>query len=306
MASELAKENASAFPPKRKIQLATLAMAMVALCWGTSFAIIKDISSNIPPFTLMALRFGLSTLILGAVFGHRLRRVSLRQTGRSSIIGLALTLAFTALTLGIRYTTASKQSFLVGACVIFVPFLAWIIRGLRPNRNALLGALLATFGIGLLTLDGTFSINKGDLLSILCSLAFAGHMVAIEKLGREVDPIASTLIQFMVGTLGFLLMMGFFESYRFHLSLKEWIAILYLSLFTTVLAFAVQNIAQRHLSATRTSLILTLEPAFGGVFAVIYLGEQLSLKIYLGCLVILAGIITEQTRWRILPWKFNQ
>ncbi len=287
----------------RKVLFASLALGLVALCWGTSFAVIKDIIETIPPFTLMSLRFGLSTLLLGALFGPRLRRLSARQLGKSLVIGLFLTAAFVALILGIRHTTASNQSFLVGACVIFVPFLAWIVSGQRPGGYAVAGALVATAGIAILTLDRTFTINQGDMLSILCSLAYAGHMVAIERLGKDVDPIASTLVQFAVASLCFIALTGTFESFRFEMTPKLWKAVTYLVVFTTVIAFAIQNLAQRYLSSTRTALILTLETAFGGIFAVLYLHEQLTAKVLLGCLVILAGILTEQTQWRFLRGK---
>jgi len=284
----------------KKVLISALALGLVALFWGTSFAVIKDIIGGIPPFTLMMLRFGFSTILLALLFGGRLRGVTGPQAGKSAIIGLFLAAAFVALILGIRLTTASNQSFLVGACVIFVPFLAWAITRQRPDRFAVLGALLATFGIGLLTLDGSFSMNQGDLLSILCSVSVACHMVAIERLGREVDPIASTLIQFAVTTACFAALTGLFESFHVELTPKLWKALAYLVVVTTVIAFTIQNIAQRHLSSTSTALILTLETAFGGVFAVLYLREHLTLRMLLGCVVIFAGILTEETRWKFL------
>jgi drug/metabolite transporter (DMT)-like permease len=275
---------------------------LVALFWGTSFAVIKDIIDTIPPFTLMLLRFSCSTALLALVFGGRLRRVTRRHFWNSVMIGLFLTLAFIALILGIKCTTASNQSFLVGACVIFVPFLAWALSGRRPDGYAIGGALLATLGIALLTLNSALAMNRGDLLSILCSISVACHMVAIERLGRDGDPIASTIIQFAVASLCFLILMGLFESYRIQLTPKLWKALAYLVIVTTVIAFTVQNIAQQHLSSTSTALILTLETAFGGVFAILYLHEHLTLKMLLGCLVIFAGIVTEETQWRFLRW----
>ena len=284
----------------KKVLIASLALGLVALFWGTSFAVIKDIIDTIPPFTLMMLRFGFATLLLAMLFGHRLRQTTARQFRNSAIIGLFMTLAFIALILGIKETTASNQSFLVGACVIFVPFLAWAISGERPGGCALLGAILATLGIGLLTLNSSFSVNRGDLLSILCSISVACHMVAIERLGQDGDPIASTLIQFAVTTVCFVALTGLFETYHVELTPKLWKVLAYLVIVTTVIAFTIQNLAQKHLSSTSTALILTLETAFGGVFAVLYLHEHLTLKMLLGCLVIFAGILTEETQWRFL------
>lgn len=284
----------------RKTLISAIALGLVALFWGTSFAVIKDIIDTIPPFTLMLLRFGFSTLLLGAAFGGRLRTVTGRHLRNSMFIGLFLAVAFIALILGIRTTTASNQSFLVGACVIFVPFLGWGVSGQRPDRYAIAGAVLATVGIALLTLNASLTMNQGDLLSIVCSLSVACHMVAIERLGREGDPIASTLIQFAVVTACFAVLTGVFESYQITLTPKLWKTLAYLVVVTTVLAFTIQNMAQKHLSSTSTALILTLETAFGGVFAVLYLHEALTLKMILGCLIIFAGILTEETQWRFL------
>lgn len=285
---------------ERSVLLAALALGGVAMLWGTSFAIIKDIIDTMAPFTLMMLRFGFSTLILGVLFGHRLKGMTPRQALHSTIIGSFLALAFVALILGIRHTTASNQSFLVGACVIFVPFLGWASGGTRPGGHALAGAALATIGIALLTLSARLTMNTGDQLSLLCSVCVACHMVAIERLGRDMDPVASTLIQMAITTLCFVVLTGCFESYRFAMTPRLWKALAYLVLVTTVLAFTVQNIAQRHLSATSTALILTLETAFGGIFAVLYLHEQPTLKMVAGCTVILLGILTEETRWSFL------
>jgi drug/metabolite transporter (DMT)-like permease len=286
--------------PDRKPVVPAAALALAALLWGTSFAVIKDIIDGIPPFTLMLLRFGGSVAMLGLIFGHRLRGVTRGQLRNSCAIGGFLTAAFILLVLGIQRTTASNQAFLVGACVIFVPFLGWLVSRRRPDHFAVAGAVLATAGIALLTLHGSFAINRGDLLSILCSIAFAAHMVAIERLGKDGDPIASTLIQFAVATLVFALLTGTFESFRPVLSPKVLKVLAYLVVATTVVAFTIQNVVQKYLSATSTALILTLETAFGGVFAMLYLHERPTLKMALGCLVILLGILTEQTRWRFL------
>lgn len=283
-----------------KTLASALALVLVALLWGTSYAVIKDIIDSIPPFTLMLFRFGLSTLLLAAFYGHKLKHVTRQHLRNSVWIGLFLILEYVCQILGIRFTTASNQSFLVGACVIFVPFLAWSLGGKRPDGFAIGGALLATLGIALLTLNGSLSINNGDLLSILASVFVACHMVAIERLGRGGDPIASTIIQFAVTTLAFLVLTGFFESFAFTLTTKHWKTLAYLVVVTTVIAFTLQNVAQKYLSATSTALILALEPAFGGVFAVLYLHERPTLKMAAGCLVILIGIVTEQTHWRFL------
>lgn len=286
---------------EEKLKVVSMAaLALVALSWGTSYAIIKDTLTVVRPFTLMLMRFGFSAVLLGVIFFKRFKGISRKSILKSSLIGFFMFSAFICLVKGIEHTTASKQSFLVGSYVLIVPFISWLITKKRPGIYAVLGAVMATAGIGMLTLDSTFSIGRGDVLSIICSLGFALHMIAIEYLGKDTDPIASTIIQFTVTAVLFGIISFIFEPGHTVMTLGIIKAVAYLVVVTTVIAFTVQNIAQRYISSTSTALILTLESAFGGIFALFYLHESMNIRMVIGCLVIFIGIITEETRWSFL------
>lgn len=284
----------------KKVVLATCALAFVAIFWGTSYAIVKDSLNNIKPFQLMTLRFGLSTIILSLIFFRKLKKISKKDIYQGSIIGIFLFFAFLTLVIGILYTTASKQSFLVGAYIIIIPFLAWAINKRVPNKYEIIGAFIATIGIGLLTLDGSLYINKGDVISIFCSIFFACHMIAIEHFNKDSDPIISTIIQFAVGSILFIILTGIFESYTINLTPKMIKSTAYLVIITTVIPFLVQNIAQKYISSTSTALIFTLESAFGGIFAMSFLNESMTPRMIVGSIVIFLGIVTEETKWGFL------
>lgn len=125
-------------------------------------------------------------------------------------------------------------------------------------------------------------------------------MIAIEYFNKDSDPIVSTIIQFLVTSILFIILTGIFESFTIHLSSKVLKSIAYLTIFTTVIPFVVQNIAQKYISSTSTALILTLESAFGGIFAVILLNESLSFQMLIGCVLIFTGIIIQTTRLAFL------
>ena len=286
---------------KKESVLSIIALILVALTWGTSYAIVKDALNSINPFTLMALRFGLSTIVLSLLFHKRLKKMKKKDVFQGSIIGIFMFLAFFTLVTGISYTTASKQCFIVGAYVLIVPFLAWLINKKKPDRYSIIGTVLATIGIGLLTINGSFNINKGDLISILCSISFACHMIAIEYFSKESDPIISTIIQFAVTAILFIILTGIFESFNFVLTSKLIKSVSYLVIVTTVIAFATQNIAQKYISVTSTALILTLESTFGGVFAVIVLNETMTFQMIVGCIIVLIGILIGESKC-----KFNK
>lgn len=290
----------------KKPVIYSIALAIVALSWGTSYAIIKDALNSIEPFTLMTVRFGLSTILLSIIYYKRLIGIKKQDMIRGSIIGIFLFLSFLTLVTGISYTTASKQSFIIGAYVLIVPLLAWLINKKKPTIYAIFGTIIATVGIGLLTFNPSMNFNIGDIISLFCSIFFACHMVTIEKFSKDSDPIILTIIQFAVTSILFIVLTGAFESYDFTSVSKAYPTIAYLVIVTTVIAFVVQNIAQKHISSTSTALILTLESAFGSVFAVYLLNEIMTPQMIIGCVVIFLGIITQETKWNFLRIKKNQ
>lgn len=285
---------------KKESVLSVIALTVVALWWGTCYAITKDALNNIKPFTLMTLRFGLSTILLSILFIKRIRKIRKKDLYQGSMIGIFMFLSFFTLIIGISYTTASKQSFIVGAYVLIVPFLAWIINKKKLDSYAIVGAILATLGIALLTLNESLYMNKGDFISILCALSFACHMIVIERFSKESDPIVSTIIQFAITSILFSILTGTFESFKFYLTLKIIKSIMYLVVFTTVIPFIIQNIAQKHISSTSTAIILTLQSVFGGIFAIILLNEPMTLQMIIGCIIVFIGIVTQETKWKFI------
>jgi len=290
---------------RQKVVLSSASLALVAFSWGTSYAIIKDTLTSVTPFFLMMLRFGLSTVLLGLVYNKKLLRIKRKDLQRGSVIGIFMFFSFFTLVTGIQYTTASKQSFLVGSYVLIVPFLAWMINRKKPDRYAIAGAALATAGLALLTLGGADRFGRGDLISLFCALSFALHMITIERYSKDSDPILLTIVQFAVTALIFTVLAGIWEGYDFSAISKVRISVAYLVIVATVIAFVVQNVAQRYISSTSTALILTLEAAFGSVFAVLYLKETMTSAMILGCFIVLVGIITQETKWKFLKKKID-
>lgn len=284
-----------------KKRIAAMALVFVALAWGTSYAIIKDSLERIQPFSLMTIRFMGSALLLSLLYAPKLKGLTLETIKRGGLIGLFMFGAFLALIIGIQYTTASKQSFIIGAYVLFVPFLSYILNGTSLDRYSIIGALLAIVGLGMLTLDSVDGLNFGDVVTIFCSICFALHMIYIERYCHREDPIVLTILQFWTTGILFFSLTAFKEGLAFTGALASAKTLAYLVVVATVLAFATQNVAQKYISSIGTSLILTLEAVFGSLFAVWYLHESMSATMALGCVLVFIGIITQQTKWKFLP-----
>lgn len=285
----------------RKVEvIASIVLAVVALVWGTTYAVIKDTLSVVQPFSLMMFRFGFSALILSLMYLKKFKTIKGVDLKRGIIIGIFMFLAFYFLIVSIRFTTASKFSFIVGAYVLIVPFLSWIINKTKLDRYAIVGAILATIGLAFLTMEKGAIFNLWDLVAGCCSFFFAAHMIAIEKYSGDSDPILLTIIQFITTAVLFIILTGVKEGYNFTVLPEIKWTLGYLVIISTIIPFAIQNIVQRYISSTSTALILTLQSAFGSIFAVYYLDERMTKQMIIGCLLIFIAIVFQETKLKFL------
>ncbi|MDY3060013.1 MAG: DMT family transporter [Fusobacterium sp.] len=285
----------------RKVEVvASIILAVVALVWGTTYAVIKDTLSVVQPFSLMMFRFGFSALILSLMYLKKFKTIKSVDLKRGVIIGIFMFLAFYFLIVSIRFTTASKFSFIVGAYVLIVPFLSWVINKTKLDRYAIVGAILATIGLAFLTMERGAVFNLWDLVAGCCSFFFAAHMIAIEKYSGDSDPILLTIIQFITTAVLFIILTGIKEGYDFMVLPEIKLTLGYLVIISTIIPFAIQNIVQRYISSTSTALILTLQSAFGSIFAVYYLDERMTKQMIIGCLLIFIAIVFQETKLKFL------
>ncbi|WP_035294401.1 DMT family transporter [Clostridium sp. KNHs214] len=285
---------------KRKNLIADLSLLLVAMLWGGGFVVIKDALNSVTPFYIMAMRFGLSFLLMCLVFWKRVKRIDKKNIIGGSIIGIFLFLAFAFQTIGLQYTTAGKQAFLTAIYVVEVPFLCWIFIKKKPDNYSIAAAFLAFLGIGMLTMQGSIKINLGDALTLICSVFFAAQIISTGFYAEKLDPIVLTVVQFGVAAILSYISALIFEPKLPYLSTSVMLSVAYLSVFSTLIAFLVQNIAQKYTSSTHAAIILSLESFFGCFFAVIFLGEKLTTKIIIGCVFIFLSIITAETKWDFL------
>ena len=285
----------------RKVEVvASIILAVVALVWGTTYAVIKDTLSVVQPFSLMMFRFVFSALILSLMYLKKFKTIKSVDLKRGVIIGIFMFLAFYFLIVSIRFTTASKFSFIVGAYVLIVPFLSWVINKTKLDRYAIVGAILATIGLAFLTMEKGAIFNLWDLVAGCCSFFFAAHMIAIEKYSGDSDPILLTIIQFITTAVLFIILTGIKEGYDFTVLPEIKWTLGYLVIISTIIPFAIQNIVQRYISSTSTALILTLQSAFGSIFAVYYLDERMTKQMIIGCLLIFIAIVFQETKLKFL------
>ncbi|MGI6253799.1 MAG: DMT family transporter [Aminivibrio sp.] len=278
----------------RKTIIADFSLMLIALFWGLGFVAMKDALESFSPFWLLTLRFFSGTALMALIFIKRLRSLSRDDLKAGSIIGLFLFLGFATQTVGLKYTTPGKQAFLTATYVVIVPFLSWIFRRKSPGLLSFLSSAICLAGMAMLTLQGGQAANLGDLLTLTCALFFACHILAIEHFARDRDPIILAVIQ--IGIVGLL-------SFPMALSFETWTgfgggdglgSIAFTVIFCTVLAFIVQNTAQKFTPSTHTAIIMSMESVFGALAGIYFLGEIFTARMAAGCgLIFFAVLLTE-------------
>jgi drug/metabolite transporter (DMT)-like permease len=263
----------------------------------------KHALGTITPYYMMTFRFAIAFLLMSVVFYKRLKTIRFQDFKAGAIIGVFLFVAFAAQTVGLQYTTAGKQAFLTGTNVVIVPFLYWIVKKNRPDKYNLTAAFLCFCGIGLLTLSESLSVNLGDLLTLVCAFFFACHIVSIGYFAEHHDPIVLTVIQLGISAILSLVASLMLETAPQNVPMDTVLAVLYLGLFSTLLAFLIQNVAQKYTSPTHAAIILSLESVFGSILSTILLKELFTSKMFVGCVIIFIAILTAETKWEFLRAK---
>ncbi len=294
---------------KKNVFLADASLLFVAILWGSGFIVIKNALEIMHPIYILILRFSLASIFLGLIFYKRLLKLKFEDLKAGFIIGLVLFIAFIAQTVGMQYTNVSNSAFITSSNVVMVPFVYWFISKKQPDIYGIIAAVMCFIGVGILSVEGNMKINIGDGLTLICAVFFALHIVFIGIYSKKHDPILLTILQFAFAAI-FSLISGLIMGIEFTpIGGDMAVSVVYLVLAITILAFGIQNIAQKYTTSTHAAIILSLESVFGSLFAVWFLKEDLTIKLILGSIIILLAIVTAETKWNFLTiakqWSSN-
>jgi drug/metabolite transporter (DMT)-like permease len=281
---------------------ADAALAFVAIIWGSTFVVIKEALADVSTLYFLFLRFSLASVCMLLLFVPAFRKMRRRDLmeglGTGAVAGLFLWLGYILQTVGLKYTTAGNSGFLTGLYIVLVPLIGAALLRKRPATREVLGILIATSGMVVMTLPAllaNFSINRGDLLTLACAVAFAFHLVTVGHYSQRKKTEALALGQIACAAI----LSGcslWTEPPRIIWSRTVIIAILLTAILATAVAFALQTWAQRYTTPTRTALIFALEPVVALVTAVAIGGEAVTIYAVTGGALILAGILTVELK----------
>jgi drug/metabolite transporter (DMT)-like permease len=266
----------------------TVALIGVTAVWGSTFVVVKDAVERMPVMDFLAWRFALAAIVMAVV-----RPSSVAVLGRDGrrhgvLLGLALAGGYVAQTYGLQRTPATVSGFITGLFVVFTPLCAGVLLRRRIDAMSWLGVAIATGGLALLSLHG-LSVGRGEAITLLCALSFALHIVGLGEWSKPSDAYGLAVVQ-----LATVAVVSAVAAAPDSLSPppdgKVWGAVLLTALAATAVGFFVQTWAQAHLAPTRAAVVMTMEPVFAGIFGVAFGGDDLTGRVVVGALLVLAAM----------------
>jgi drug/metabolite transporter (DMT)-like permease len=272
---------------------ALLVLVAVTAVWGVTFVQVKDAVALYPLFAFLALRFAIASCTLALPGTTRIRSLGRSGAAAGAAAGALLGAGYALQTAGLERTSVSSTGFVTGMYVVLTPLLGFALYRTRIGRAAALGVLLATIGLALLS--GVHSGSAaGDLLVLAGAAVYSLQIVLMERFAPRYDAIAFTLVEMLAAFAGLLVVALAASELHVPHGWTVWGALVVTGIFASALAFLAQTWAQRRTSATRTALAFSLEPVWAAFFGFTLAGDRLGAVGYLGCVVIMAGILLAE------------
>jgi len=271
---------------------AEAALIFNVIVWGATFVVVKNALLDVSPILFIALRFTLATGALLAVFrGSALPWRSWKTAGAGALAGLFLFAGYGFQTMGLRLTTAPRSAFITGLTSVAVPLLAATVYRVKPQVSEVMGVLIATVGLAVMTLPGVLGpMRLGDLLTVCCAVGFAAHIVTLGHFSERMNYQLLSVSQIAISAILAWAMFSWVETPRLTWRPAVVWAILITGLLATALAFTIMAWAQRYTSPARTALIFMLEPVVAWITSYVTVGEGLSGRAAAGAALILGGV----------------
>ena len=274
--------------------LGDLGILVVALLWGTTNVVIRDALDGITPLWFCGLRFSVAWVTVMIFFGRKAFKLPRKTQLRSTAIGMVFICAYLTGAVGLVYTTAGNQSFIISMSVVLVPISVWVISKKFPGWHVAAAVIMCTAGMAGLMLDGSLTVNVGDMLSFAACVFVTIYILLVQKYVQGTDPYALACWLSFGGMLLALAAAAAFEPFPKSIPLKAWLAIIHTGTVGFALTLVIQTVAQKYTNATHVAILLSTAGVFGSVAGVIFIGEPMTLRIFMASAMLLAGVITVE------------
>lgn len=315
---------------KKKQFIGSAVLLLTAIIWGTAFAFQREGMEYIEPITFTASRMTLAAVAVGVV-SLVLSSVGKRRSGarrsheadlseqliepanknydatkpdergkrRYTIIGgiccgLFLTFATFFQQAGIVYTSAGKAGFITALYILFVPILNVVILKKRSSRLVWVAVAMGLIGMYFLCMTEGFSLSFGDGLVFLCAVLFSGHIMCCDRFTKKADPLKLSAVQFLTAAVVSWIAAFIVESPGMDKIITAVTPIVYCGLVSGGIGYTLQMVGQKYTEPAVASLLMSLESVFAVLGGALILGESMSVRETIGCVIMFAAIVMVQ------------
>lgn len=281
----------------------SLLLLLTATIWGVAFVAQSVGMDYVQPFTFNGIRSIIGGLVLiPCIFllnrlkspSEPIRKSSSRPLLTGGVLcGLCLFAASSFQQFGIKYTTVGKAGFITACYIVIVPILGLFLKK-KCSPLIWVSVLLALVGLYFLCMSGSISLGLGDLLVLIGAFLFSIHILVIDHYSPLADGVQLSCIQFFVCGVLSLICMFLFETPDPSMILMAWLPILYAGILSCGVAYTLQVVGQKNMNPTVASLILSMESCISVLAGWLILGQALSSRELLGCVLMFAAIILAQ------------
>ena len=279
---------------------ADLLLLTVAIAWGVTFLMVQDAIKNVPVFAFLFYRFLIATLLMLILCYNKFKNINKVVIFYGVVLGTVLFAGFSTQTFALTYIKSSIVAFITGLNVIFVPFISFLLFKDYVRRMVFMGSFIAVIGLYLLTMSRSLSLGFGELLTIICALMFAFHILFTDKFSKQSDVFLLVFFQFLTVCILSLLFSLSLEEVTFDVPMDYTFlkAVIVTSIFATVYAFFIQTYMQQFTTPTKTAIIFTMEPVSAAVYSYVTINEILTHTQLWGAFLIVCATLMAEIRMK--------
>lgn len=272
-------------------------LLLAAFIGGGGFISLKYLLDwGYDPFQVIFGRFLMASVCMCVVYHKQLKKITKREWKIGGILGALLAAMFLLMTIGLQYTTPSVNAFLVNIPAVIVPFICWGVFHQKPTKNHFLAACMTLVGVCCLSLTSEFRIDFGAALSLLAAVAFSLQMAFLGNITEGCDSVHIAVTE-NIATLAVMTVIVCFTGWDMPaLTLPSLGNFFFLGAFCTAAYFGLQSVGQQITSPNKAAIIITSESIFAAIFSAVLYGERMSLRGYLGCIIIFAAMALAERK----------
>ena len=288
----------------------SIILILCSLVWGIAFSGQSYAMQYIGPFTFVFLRSIITCIVLFAVY-PLFKNVSGVQSsanfskksylGLGGLLGLFLVIAVTMQQVGLVYTgSTAKSGFVTALYIVIIPVIGIFMKK-KIGIQVWIGVVVSLIGLYLLCMREDFTVNIGDVFTMISAFVFAFHIILIDKYASDMNSVLLSAIQFGVCAIASFPLMMIVEKPQMSSILSCWVSIIYTAVFSGAIGYTLQIIGQKYTEPTLASLLMCLESVFSAIGGWIILDQTLADREIIGCVLMLSASIIAQ-----LPGRRNR